>query len=170
MTSSALRSAPAPGRGSRAVRWARKNLFRTWLDSLLTVVFGALALYALVRLTIFVFVNARWEIIEVNLKLLMVGRWPSEEIGVMAGSVVAMGLWLGLLAGIVHARQVRAGQSVVGSMTPGERIGDLARRFGLIVGTVLLLLALTDTTGPWLMAGSTLVAGISGRIVGRHGK
>lgn len=159
-------SATTVSSGARAYRWARKNLFRTWLDALLSVVFGGLAVYLLAQLAIFVFVGARWEIIQVNLKLLMVGRWPSEELTTVAVSVAVLGLWVGLIAGLVHGRQVRAGRSTVVSMTRGQRAGDLLRRFGLIVGTVLLLLALTDTSGPWLMAGSTVVAGVLGRIVG----
>jgi general L-amino acid transport system permease protein len=157
---------PASAPSTRAYRWARKNLFRTWLDAVLTIVFGGLALYLVARLVLFVFVNARWEIIEVNLKLLMVGRWPSDELMVMAISVVVIGVWVGLIAGLVHGRQVRAGRSVVVSMTPSIRASDLIRRFGLIIGTVLLLLALTDTSGPWLMAGATVVGGIVGRIAG----
>lgn len=166
MTAPATIISPSMSPRARAQRWVRKNLFRTWPDSLLTVVFGGLALYLLVRLGLFVFINARWEIIEVNLRLLMVGRWPADELMTMAVVVTAIGLWVGLIAGIVHGRQVRAGRSAVVSMTRGERVSDLTRRFGLIIGTVLLLLALTDTTGPWLMAGSTFVAGIVGRLVG----
>lgn len=162
-----MTSAPTTlGTGERAFRWARRHLFRTWLDAVLTIAFGGLALYLIVRLALFVFVNARWEIIQVNLKLLMVGRWPSDELMVMAVSVTILGLWIGLIAGLVHGRQVRSGRSVVSTMTAGQRIGDLSRRFGLIVGTVLLLLALTDNSGPWLMAAATAVAAIAGRFIG----
>jgi general L-amino acid transport system permease protein len=51
-------------------------------------------------------------------------------------------------------------------MSLSQRMSDLLRRFGLIFGTVLLLLALTNTGGPWLMAGATLVAGVVGRLLG----
>lgn len=162
-------TAPGTGRmdsSARAYRWARRNLFRSWGDGLLTVVFGGLALYGVIRFVLFLFVNARWEIIEVNLRLLMVGRWPSDQLTTMAISVVVMGLWIGLIAGIVQGRRFRAGRSTIESMSRGERIADLVRRFGLIVGTVLLLLALTDTTGPWLMAASTVVAAVLGRVIG----
>jgi general L-amino acid transport system permease protein len=154
------------GTGTRAARWARKHLFRTWLDSALTIVFGGLALYLIFRFVLFVFVNARWEIIQVNLKLLMVGRWPSDQLMVMAVSVAVLGLWVGLIAGLVHRRQMRAGQSRLTAMTGGQRVVDLVRRFGLIIGTVLLLLALTNTNGPWLMAATTVVASVVGRVIG----
>ena len=152
--------------GTRAYRWARKNLFRTWLDALVTLVFGGLALYILVGFLQFVFVTGRWGIIDVNLRLLLVGRWPAAELSVIAVAVVVLGLWGGLMAGVVHVRQVRGGTSHVVTMTMSRRISDLVRRFGLIFGTVLLMLALTDTNGPWLMAGATLVAGVAGRSIG----
>lgn len=166
MSARTLQGAQGMGTGSRAYRWARRNLFRTWGDALLTIVFGGISLYALFRFVLFLFVNARWEIIEVNLKLLMVGRWPSDELMTMAVSVVVIGLWVGLIAGIVQGRRVRADRSTISSMTRKERIADLTRRFGLIVGTALLLLALTNTAGPWLMAGSTVVAAVFGRVIG----
>ena len=56
--------------------WIRHNLFRTPLDGVLTVVFGAIAVWVLYRTITFVFVTGRWEIIRVNLQLLMIGRFP----------------------------------------------------------------------------------------------
>ncbi|HVR79728.1 MAG TPA: amino acid ABC transporter permease [Acidimicrobiia bacterium] len=160
-------SAPTTlGTGTRAYRWARKNLFRTWLDALLTLFFGGFALYIVVTFLQFVFVTGRWGIIDVNLRLLLVGRWPADELSVIAVAVVVLGLWVGLIAGIVHGRQIRRETSAVASMSMSQRVSDLVRRFGLIFGTVLLLLVLTDTTGPWLMAGATIVAGVGGRILG----
>jgi general L-amino acid transport system permease protein len=152
--------------GTRAFRWARKNLFRTWLDALLTLVFGGLALYILVTFLQFVFVTGRWGIIDVNLRLLLVGRWPIDQLSVIAVAVVVMGFWGGMIAGFVHRSQVRGGTSHVATLSRRERINDLVRRFGLMIGSVLLLLALTNTSGPWLMAAATVVAGVAGRIVG----
>ena len=172
MTATTVTTAPPP-RTTRAYRWARKHLFRTWLDAILTLVFGGAGLYVAARLVLFVFVNARWDIIVVNLKLLMVGRWPSTELAAIGVSVVVLALWAGLIAGIIAGRQVRKGSSVVAAMSPGERALDLSRRFGLLIATGLLLLALTDTSGPWLMAGAGVVVGLFGRAagsrIGRHG-
>jgi general L-amino acid transport system permease protein len=161
-------SAPGlePGFAATAYRWARKNLFRTWMDAFLTLIFGGLGLYVLVQFMLFVFVDGRWGIIDVNLRLLLVGRWPTDQLSVVGVAVVILGLWGGVIAGLVHGRQVRAGTSAVQAMSLSQRMSDLLRRFGLIFGTVLLLLALTNTGGPWLMAGATLVAGVVGRLLG----
>lgn len=151
---------------SRAARWARKNLFRTWLDGLLTLVFGALGAYLAVRFLLFVFVNARWEIISVNLRLLLVGRWPVADLSRIAVAVSLLALWGGVIAGLIAGRQMRLGTYAPSAMTPIARAGDLLRRFGLMVATVLLLLALTDTGGPWLMAAGAVAGGAIGRVAG----
>jgi general L-amino acid transport system permease protein len=149
-----------------AATWVRKNLFATWRDGVLTVVFGALGLYLAFRFARFVFVNARWEIIEVNLKLLLIGRWPAAHLLRIAVAVSALALWGGVIAGLIAARQVRSGTSSVVDMTGAERVFDLGRRFGLVMATMILLLALTDTVGPWLFALAAIAAGWVGRVVG----
>lgn len=154
-------------RGPGAAHWVRRNLFRSWLDGILTVVLGAVSLYAIFRAFIFVFVNARWEIIKVNLKLLLIGRWPVENIVVLAISLVFIGLWAGLIAGLIAGRQMRAGTSTFAEMAVSQRVSDLTRRFGLTITTALLLLVLTDTSGPWLMSLLMVIASFGGYWIGR---
>jgi general L-amino acid transport system permease protein len=132
----------------------------------MTVVFGGLSLYVAFRLLRFVFATARWTIVKVNLKLLLVGRWPDRHLLRIAVALVVLAAWGGLIAGLVHARQVRAGTSAVARMSPRTRGSDLLRRFGLLVAAALLLLALTTTPGTWLTAAAVAAAGISGRVVG----
>ena len=161
----------ATTRSSRAATWLRKNLFATWLDSVLTLVFGAVGLYVAFRFLRFVFVNARWSIIEVNLKLLLIGRWPAVHLLRVAVAVSALALWGGLIAGLISARQAKRGTSSIVGMSPVERMLDLGRRFGLMIATILLLLALTDTGGPWVFAVAAVAAGFLGRLIGgRLGK
>lgn len=166
MTSATSRSAVPPQR-SRALIWIRRNMFRSLLDGLMTVVFGTLGLYLLVRSARFVFVNARWEIVEVNFKLLLVGRWPAEHLLRIAVVIVAMAAWGGLIAGWISGRRIRAGLSFSSGSGPGARIADLTRRFGLIFGSVVLMLLLTDTAGPWLMVAGAVVATVLSLMAGR---
>lgn len=154
--------------GSVALRWLRKNLFRNALDSVLTLIFGGLGLYLMVRLGAFVFANARWEIIDVNLKLLLVGRWPTDRLRVIGVSIVVLGLLGGLIGGVIAGRQKERGAYLPSMMTPAARVSDLSRRFGLMIATVLLVLALTATSGPWLMAGAAVAAGLIGRVGGER--
>jgi len=74
--------------------WIRRNLFRTWWDGVLTLVFGALYAWVIWNLVEFIFITGRWEIIEVNLKLLLVGQFPAESLWMVEGSLVAIAFWL----------------------------------------------------------------------------
>ena len=167
MTVTAAPNRPASTKKPGAGRWIRRNLFRTPFDSLLTIGFGAISLYVVFRVFTFVFVNARWEIIQVNLKLLLVGRWPADDMAVLAVSLVVIGLWGGVIAGLIAGGQIRAGTSTIEEMTAAQRVSDLVRRFALIIATVLLLLLLTDTSGPWLTAPLIFVASLIGYWIGK---
>jgi general L-amino acid transport system permease protein len=147
--------------------WLRRNLFRSRLDGIVTVVAAVLSAWILYKTARFVFVTGRWEVIERNLELLMIGRFPDAHVLRLAVTVIALSAWTGLIAGIVHARQVRAGR--VDASAPvwtRARALDLAERFWIPAVLVLLLLALTNTGGPWITAGIAVVAGVAGRLVG----
>jgi len=148
-----------------ALIWARHNLFRSRLDALLTLVLGAIGLYLTFRFLRFVFINARWEIIGVNLKLLLVGRWPVAHLLRIAVSITVLAFWGGIFVGLIRARQVRRGFADL-DLIGWQRIGDLSRRFGLLIATMLLVLALATTVGPWLVALGLFIAVLLGRVVG----
>ena len=148
-----------------AATWARRNLFRTPLDAVATVVFGALGAWVLYKTVTFVFVTGRWQIIEDNLRLLMYGRFPTVHVPRLAVTVIALAAWAGVLAGIVRARQLDTGRvEVVRSRR--RRVVDLADRFWIPAVVCLLLLLLTGTAGPWLTAAGAVVAGVVGRLIG----
>jgi len=90
--------------------WLHYNLFRTKRDAVLTVVFGTLAIWLLYKTINFIFITGRWTIIEVNLRLLMIGRYPEVHELRLAVTVVVLAAWGGLLAGFLRGRQVRAGR------------------------------------------------------------
>lgn len=160
-------TAPAtvvPGPSERALTWVRRNMFRSWRDGVVTLALGAVGAYLAFRALRFVFVTGRWEIVRRNLGLFMVGRFPGPEQWRVGAVVVALALWGGLMAGIVHARQVRAGRTEV--LRGRARAADLARRFGVITAGVLLVLSLAETIGPWAVAGGVVVAAVVGRLIG----
>jgi general L-amino acid transport system permease protein len=145
--------------------WLRRNLFRSPLDGLLTVVFGALAIWLLYKSVSFVFITGRWEIIRVNLRLLMIGRFPESHVLRLAVTVVGLAGWGGLLAGFVRGRQIRSGRVEDDRFSAARALGIAVRLWipGLLV---LLLLLLSSTAGPWIMMGVAVVAAIVGRVVG----
>jgi general L-amino acid transport system permease protein len=59
--------------------WLKKNLFSTWYNALLTI-FSAAFIYVVLRgIITWVVRDARWEVVTTNLRVLMIGRYPSEE-------------------------------------------------------------------------------------------
>jgi general L-amino acid transport system permease protein len=156
----------APSPPGRVTRWLRRNLFRTPLDGVVTVVGGALALYVVYRLVRFVLVTGRWDVVRDNLKLFMVGRYPTVHLPRVSVSVIVAALAAGLVAGVVHRRQVAAGTSTVVRLSPAARLLDLLERFWPVLLGAVLVLALTTTPGPTLTVVGALVAAIAGRVVG----
>jgi general L-amino acid transport system permease protein len=155
-----------PARLSVARRWLRRNLFRSPVDAVVTVVSAALMAYVLWRVARFVLVTGRWEIVRVNLKLFMVGRYPDDHLVRVGLSLVVAATLAGLLAGIVHRRQVAAGTSTRADMGTAARVSDLVDRFWPVGLGALLLLGLTSTVGPWVLAGSALLGCLAGRLLG----
>ncbi|MBD2614937.1 amino acid ABC transporter permease [Nostoc punctiforme FACHB-252] len=56
--------------------WLRKNLFSTWYNSLLTVVCLLLLFWVARGIITWVTTQAQWSVIQVNLRLFLVGRFP----------------------------------------------------------------------------------------------
>jgi general L-amino acid transport system permease protein len=139
--------------------WLKRNLFRSPADGIVTVVAGSLAIYLIYQAAQFVFVTGRWEIIEVNLKLLLVGRFPEEQMWVLGASVLATAFWAGLVARSLR-RQAPAKQNAL------RMILELAGRFGLVFLLAVLLILLSGDSSNWLLAGGVVVAILLGRLVG----
>lgn len=151
---------------SAAVTWARRNLFRSPLDGIMTVVFGAISLWLIYKTFSFVFITGRWDIIRVNLRLMMIGRFPETHVLRLAVTVVALAAWGGFVAGFIRARQVRSGSVSDDDESWFARLGDIAARLWLPGVVVLLLLLLSSTSGPWITVALAIVAAAVGRAIG----
>lgn len=152
--------------GNEWLRWLRRNLFRGPLDAVTSVVAGAVALYVVYRAARFVLVTGRWDVVRVNLKLLMVGRYPEVHLPRVAVSLIVAAGVGGIVAGVVHRRQREAGTYALAGASIGRRLADLADRFWPLGLGVLLLLGLSGSPGPWLTAVAALVACVAGRLAG----
>ena len=93
--------------------WVRHNLFRSTRDGIVTVVSAVVVGYAIYRAVRYVFVTGRWEIVRINLRLFMVGRYPSDELWRISVALASIALFGGVVAGFIGHRRVvtgRAGQ------------------------------------------------------------
>ena len=82
MTASSLdrpRSQPPPVERYNLLRWLRQNLLSTWYNSLLTFFVLGLVLALFLPVLRWIFTEARWEVIVVNFRLLMVGQYPASQ-------------------------------------------------------------------------------------------
>jgi len=71
---------PPPVERYTALGWAYKNLFNTWYNSLLTFIAVGLV-YALAKPVLnWALHAARWEVVVVNIRLLMVGQYPVDQL------------------------------------------------------------------------------------------
>lgn len=138
--------------------WIRRNLFRTWWDAVLTLVFGALSAWVIWNLVEFIFITGRWEIIEVNLKLLLVGQFPAESLWMVEGSLVAIAFWLAAALG-------GKPKPVKERLSWAQRIWDVIQRFGLIIGLGILLVVLAGPSESAPVALAVLAAIVAGRLV-----
>jgi His/Glu/Gln/Arg/opine family amino acid ABC transporter permease subunit len=71
---------PPPLLAVGPLAWIRKNLFASWMDTLLTVLSGLLIVALVSSFIGWVVGQANWFIINFNLRLLMVGRFPPEAL------------------------------------------------------------------------------------------
>jgi general L-amino acid transport system permease protein len=157
-TSALLTTRLAPG------KWLKRNLFSTWYNSLLTVVFGALIGWALIRFIGFL-LDIDTRIIEVNLKLFVTGRFPTEDLSrLWFGALITTG-GIGLFArAIVSNAEYKA----IDAGMPFDRAGwrAVVRRFWPILMLIAVMLGFTRTWLPTLLTLLTAAVGIGAWFLG----
>ncbi|MBW4452092.1 MAG: amino acid ABC transporter permease [Nostoc indistinguendum CM1-VF10] len=117
--------------------WLRKNLFNTWYNTLLTVVCLVLLFWVVRGIVTWATSQAQWAVIQVNLPLFLVGRFPQT---------LYWRTWIAL-----------AIASTLGAITIGIFFGkqQLTKRkiyfFTFITGVLLIFLPLDFTARLWLL-------------------
>jgi general L-amino acid transport system permease protein len=70
---------PPPSERNTVFGWAQRNLFSNWYNTLLTIV-ALFVIIAVVRFAVsWVFFQAQWEVIQVNIRLLLTGQYPVSQ-------------------------------------------------------------------------------------------
>jgi general L-amino acid transport system permease protein len=146
-------------------RWLKENLFSTWFNTLLTVVFAALLAYATYKLARFVFVDARWEVVQRNITNFMVFHFPRAELWRVWVALFVLAAAAGLGVGAAGTR--REAETAEGRGTRVAGRGLVFRRVApLIALVVVLLLAARSLTAALLVLGVAVTA-IGFRLLGR---
>ena len=147
--------------------WARANLFNSPLNAVLTVVFGAFLAWAAYRAAMFVFVNADWEIVRRNLRILLIGRFDADQLwrpwvalGVLS---VSLGATAGMIATTSEEAAEHMGQTVTRT-TPGTAL----RRYWPLLLLVVVLLSFTRSIAPTLATLVVLALGAAAYLGGRR--
>lgn len=139
----------------RPVRWSKENLFGSWFDTLLTLVFGVVIVWALVSLVQFV-LDADATIIRRNLTNFVVGRFPRDELWRPWVATYLITALIGLATGgSIAAARERATEAGLPFVEPTLR--DVVRRFWPLLLLTAVILAFTQTLLPTLLTVGAIV-------------
>jgi general L-amino acid transport system permease protein len=145
--------------------WARKNLFNTWYNGLLTLILAALAIFALVSLLRGLFA-ADFEIIRANLRLFMIGGFPADQLWRPWAATYCFAVLFGLVGGSVAAGSRDRATEAGLAYTP-TTFRQILVRFWPILALIVVILLFTTTITPTLLTIGALAAGLGSYYLGR---
>ena len=131
---------------SDALRWIRTNLLSTWYNAVLTVVIIAVLFLSVKGIGSWVLFTADWSAVTSNLKLFLVGQYPSDEtwrVGlVVLTTMFFMGLSWSVWGGVARtfALALAVGLGATSLLPPGLVSLDLGVRLWLIAHPVAIML------------------------------
>jgi general L-amino acid transport system permease protein len=167
---------PPPGTVG-IVGWLRANLFRTWLDALVSVVLAAILAGAAWLILTWALTEARWGVITTNLRLFLVGLYPPDQVERVWLCLLVLSVLAGLSAGVYrHAVRTLATWLAAGEVTVAvlmavsglPPVGVLAVGFcAIVVMGTMLLARRRPPARRWLLA--AWVASLPITIVLLHG-
>jgi general L-amino acid transport system permease protein len=153
---------PIPSLGPAG--WMRKNLFSTWYDALLTIVFGSALILAVVRLAEWSLTEARWGVVTTNFRLFLIGTYPADHAWRIWLSLTILSVLAGSSAAIYGGGAVRtlaawlaAGQAILGGLAFVSGMGPVAAGALLLNAAVVWAAFMVGLR--WPMPRRTLVLG-----------
>lgn len=139
---------PPPTERYTVLGWVYKNLFSTWYDALLTLSSVALLYIIFVPMITWAITTAKWEVINANLRLLMIGQYPPSELWRIWTCMYIAAIIVGLSWGL---------------WVRGRRGAGIA----LIVAPFLFMLFPSLTLDDRLNLGGIAIAALAGFFIGR---
>jgi len=140
-------------------RWARTNLFSSPLNTLLTLVFAPLMALLAWRFIRFLTVTARWDIVETNLTLYIVGAFPRDQLWRLWLALAILAVTFGMIGGIVG---VTAREAAIAAGRPtGTTRRDRLARLGPPALLLTVLLGFARTPTPFVLTAAVVALGVS---------
>lgn len=168
-----------PARDLTPSQWVRVNLASTPFNAALSLVFGLVMAYVLYRLARWLFVTTEWAIVSDNLRLFMVGRFPTDQLWRPWTSGYVLALTIGLTSGVMLAGVERAraeagasdGSGDSGDSGEDERdrgLWSVLHRFWPLALAGVVILSFTRTVVPTLLTAGLVATFVVGRLAGRR--
>ncbi len=145
--------------------WIKANLFNSALNSAITVILTPIFLYLAYRFFRFVFITGRWEPVETNLTLFMVGQYPRDELWRTQWQLVLLGLAVGLIIGLVRSRNRDIAEETGVEQPKTSWKTYLSNYWSIALFVLVCLIMFANTTGPWLLMLATVVVAVVGVFV-----
>jgi general L-amino acid transport system permease protein len=161
---------PRPEQRPGPIHWARRNLFNSWPNAILTVA----SLWLITRLAAGLggwLLRADWRPVTANLRLFAVGQYPVEELWRIGAAVLLVSLLFGLSwgawGGLIRsfaALLIGAYALVALLPLPAEALPWRVRLFALAAAGVVVggyALGRTGRVRRWLLVAAWLLSGVA---------
>jgi general L-amino acid transport system permease protein len=156
----------APVKRTAPLQWIHRNLFSTPSNTLLTLIFAPLMVALGWRFFRFLFVTARWEIVERNLTLYIVGSFPRDQLWRLWLALSILAITSGLISGLISTTTREAMLASGKELTPSWR--DRAARVGPPALLLATLLGFARTWTPFVLTALIITIGLTTSLLARR--
>ena len=147
-------------------RWAKESLFSSRLNGVLTILFGLFLAWVLYRVAKFVFVDADWEIVEVNLRNFMIFGFPQDETWRVWAALYLLAASAGFGAGAAATRRALEVEEGRAPSEGGQTL--LLRRVAPLLALAAVLLAFASSLTATVLVVGVAVVAVGFRFLGRR--
>ena len=146
--------------------WVKKNLFNSKLNSVITVVVGALIVW-FAYFAVTWLIDADFTIIRDTLRIFMIGSFPDDELWRLWIQAYLLMFAIGFGSG-ARARSSYEQSILQGVSATPQSILNLLRRFWPIILALVVFASFAKTISPMILVVTSVATAIVGRLAGWH--